>query len=187
MSENEISHQPQSIEAPAKPYHQRPGEPHNWYQRFHRFCDLGPSRSLDHCYRVFIAERDGLSEIPAPGTVRAPGAWVEKAGEYNWRSRAAAWDAEQRQRKLEHQEQILNSIIGTTLEAHRYLKGVMRGRVVEHDGSVTIITDPYERRMAAKTLFSKGVDLLAYLQHDTEETRDEIKITEIRVQEPGGN
>ena len=168
-----------------KPYHQLPDEPDRWYQRFRTFCDLGPSRSLDRCYRVFIAQRDGLPGLPAPGTVRASGSWVEKARGYNWRSRAAAWDDHQRQRKLERRAAVLDDILETTIESHHYLKGVMHGRVVEPDGTVTLITDQYERRMAAKTLFSKGVDLLAFLQHDTEEPRDEIKITEIRVHEPG--
>ena len=37
----------------------------------------------------------------------------------------------------------------------------MRSQVVKSDGTITIIHDPYERRMAAKTLISKAVDIFA--------------------------
>ena len=81
---------------PPKPYQQQPGEPHNWYDRFHRFCLLGPSRTLIQCYRQVIAERtaagNGRQRIPQ----QAPGAWKRKARELDWHARAAAWDADQR-------------------------------------------------------------------------------------------
>ena len=65
--------------APRKPYDQLPGEPDKWYRHFQRFCSLGPSRGVDHCYRAAVAERDGLPELPAPSTLRAPGSWKRKA------------------------------------------------------------------------------------------------------------
>ena len=48
---------------PPKPYQQQPGEPDNWYDRFHRFCLLGPSRTIIQCYRQVIAERSAAQRL----------------------------------------------------------------------------------------------------------------------------
>ena len=45
-----------------KPYHRQEGEPNRWYDRFHRFCLLGPSRSLLQCYRSVMSGRAALVE-----------------------------------------------------------------------------------------------------------------------------
>ena len=165
----------------AKPYDQLPGEPDRWYQYFRQFCDLGPSRSLDRCYRQVFQERGG----PASAVTRAPGNWKRKAVEFDWIARAAAWDADRRQRYRERLKETLNLFSEAAREALDYLIGTMRGQVVEPDGSITTITDPYERRMAAKIIFNKWIDVLAMLQEGLDDETGEVKITEIIVHKSG--
>ncbi len=79
---------------PSKPYHQQPGEPDKWFGRFQHFCHLGPNRSLITAYRQVISSH--------ARTVSK--AWRQNADHFHWRSRADAWDADQRQRSLQRLE-----------------------------------------------------------------------------------
>ena len=164
-----------------KPYDQLPGEPDRWYDHFRQFCDLGPSRSLDRCYRHVFEECGS----PTSSTARAPGSWKRKAVEFDWVERAAAWDADHRKRNRQRLEETLNIFSEAAREALNYLIGTMRGQVVEPDGSITTITDPYERRMAAKIIFNKWIDVLAMLQEGLDDDTGEVKITEIIVHKSG--
>ena len=168
-----------------KPYDQLPGEPDRWYQHFRQFCDLGPSRSLDRCYRQSLEHRGDLPAGPASAALRAPGSWKRKAAEFDWFERAAAWDADRRQRNRQRFEETLNLFSKAAQEALEYLIGTMRGEVLEPDGTITTITDPYERRMAAKIIFNKWIDVLAMLQQDLDDAAGEVKITEILVHKSG--
>ena len=165
----------------SKPYDQLPGEPDRWYERFRQFCDLGPSRSLNRCYSQFLEDRGD----PASAAAHAPGSWKRKAAEFDWTERAAAWDADRRQRSRQRLEETLNLFSEAAREALDYLIGTMRGQVVEPDGSITTITDPYERRMAAKIIFNKWIDVLAMLQEGLDDETGEVKITEIIVHKSG--
>ena len=165
-------------DTPPKPYDQLPGEPDRWYERFRQYCDLGPSRVLNRCYR------QTLGETSDPNT-NAPGSWKRKAREFDWLERAAAWDADRRQRNRERLEETLNLFHEAAQEALQYLIGTMRGEVVEPDGTITPITDPYERRMAAKIIFNKWIDVLAMFQQDLDQAAGEVKITEILVHKSG--
>jgi hypothetical protein len=168
-----------------KPYDQLPGEPDRWYGHFRQFCDLGPSRSLDRCYRQSQEERGDLPADPASAALRAPGSWKRIATQFDWVERAAAWDADRRQRNRQRLEETLNLFHEAAQEALQYLIGTMRGQVVEPDGSITTITDPYERRMAAKIIFNKWIDVLAMLQEGLDDDTGEVKITEIFVHKSG--
>ena len=42
---------------PTRPYDQLLGEPDRWYQRFNRFCELGPTRTIVQCYPQVVQER----------------------------------------------------------------------------------------------------------------------------------
>ena len=161
-----------------KPYDQLPNEPDRWYERFRQYCDLGSSRSLNRCYRQTLDETGDLN-------ANAPGSWKRKAREFDWLERAAAWDSDRRQRNRERLEETLDLFHEAAQEALQYLIGTMRGEVVEPDGTITPITDPYERRMAAKIIFNKWIDVLAMLQQDLDQAAGEVKITEILVHKSG--
>ncbi len=173
------------ISTPTKPYHQRPDEPDKWYDHFYRYCEMGPSRSLDRCYRQVTAEWGDLPDPPGSGTIRAPGAWKRKSTEFDWARRASAWDADQRQRNLERQEETLDLFSVAARESLQYLLDTVHGQVLEPDGTITSISDHYERRMAAKTIFHKWTEVLVMLKENPEEGTGEVKITEILVHKSG--
>lgn len=69
-----------------------PGEKSLWYDRFWTYVQLGPTRTLDECYRRRLVAEPSLS-----GT-RAPSSWGEQARKWEWPARAAAYDADYRER-----------------------------------------------------------------------------------------
>ncbi|HNP70954.1 MAG TPA: hypothetical protein PKK15_07600 [Kouleothrix sp.] len=78
-------------ETPA--YERREGEPDLWYDRFERFRLAGPARSL---LSIYNAERAKEQQEPARDI---PGAWKDAAEAWQWRTRAAAWDAAEQQKR----------------------------------------------------------------------------------------
>lgn len=68
----------------------QPKEPALWYDRFTQFCQMGSGRAL-----LEIVNRDRDRK----GTRRRtsiPGAWTRASDRWQWRSRAEAYDQEQR-------------------------------------------------------------------------------------------
>ena len=76
----------------ASTWERLPGEKSLWYDRFWTYVQIGPTRTLDECYRRRLSVESALS-----GT-RAPSAWGEQARKWAWAARAAAYDAEYRER-----------------------------------------------------------------------------------------
>jgi hypothetical protein len=73
------------------PWERQPGEPARWYARFTIYLELGIHRTLQRAYRIvgLVEERPGKQ----PGA-----AWYQMARKWQWRARAAAWDAAERER-----------------------------------------------------------------------------------------
>ena len=190
MSENEILTPPGPAEDPIKPYDQLPDEPDRWYDRFYQFCLLGPSRTLRQCCRQVMTEQDANTASAPEGRLevrdrRVSGAWVDKARQYNWRSRAAAWDADQRKLAFKNLEGTLNLVSEAAQESLQFQIDLMRGWIKDPNGKMIPVVDIYQRRMAANTLLKWAVELQTLLGQNQAEERGEIKITEIRVHEPG--
>jgi hypothetical protein len=80
----------------------QPDEPTRWFERFERFRQMGPRRSLLGCANAERVEV-GRNEKKL---IRVPGAWAEVAEKWKWRDRATAWDDYQRElaRKEEQEE-----------------------------------------------------------------------------------
>ena len=78
------------VTAPAEPWEQQPGEPNLWYARFERYRLDGPSRSL---LGTLNAERQQRAATKAKSLSQA---WASNAKKWHWRSRAEAWDEQQR-------------------------------------------------------------------------------------------
>lgn len=68
-----------------QPWDRQPNEPARWYARFQVFLNLGTHRTVEEAYR-FTATVEGLKG-KRPG-----GQWYEIAREWEWDTRAAAWD-----------------------------------------------------------------------------------------------
>ena len=91
----------------------------------------------------------------------------------------------QHQRSLGRHQEIINTIIDATHESIQVHINLMRSQVVKSDGTITIVHDLYERRMAAKTLISKAVEILALHQDDRDQAGGDVKMTENLVRKSG--
>ena len=69
-----------------------PGEKSLWYDRFWTYVQIGPTRTLDECYRRRLAVEPTLSGA------RAPSRWSDEARKWEWVARAATYDAAYRAR-----------------------------------------------------------------------------------------
>jgi hypothetical protein len=69
-----------------QPWRRQPGEPQSWHLRFMRFCRMGFGRSLLGLYNQERSER-GLKP-----KLQVSGSFEKRVVEFDWRSRAAAWD-----------------------------------------------------------------------------------------------
>ena len=74
--------------AEVKPWEQRPDEPARAYARFRRYLSLGPKRTLLKAFKA--AAKKALKGKKK----RVSGQWVSDSRSYDWRERAAAWDAD---------------------------------------------------------------------------------------------
>lgn len=92
-------------------WEQRAGEPGRWFARFEVYRLLGTQRTIEKAFRA-VADLEGLKGN-RPGA-----AWYAAAKEWDWSSRAAAWDAVERDRlrsleqdrRFDAREQRLNMI-----------------------------------------------------------------------------
>ena len=97
-----------------KPWQPQPEEPPEWYNRFHIFLNMGPSRTLAAAYREW-ANSDG----------KPSGAASRQSAKWNWKERAMAYDqanreekaafeadraAEARERRIRRNNKILESV-----------------------------------------------------------------------------
>jgi hypothetical protein len=81
------------LNAPDNPstplWEQQPGEPDLWFYRFRKFLQMGTTRTVMGAFNADLEER-GKPKQPRPS-----GAWSRAADEFEWRARAAAFDAYQ--------------------------------------------------------------------------------------------
>ena len=168
-----------------KPYQQLPGEPDKWYRCFERYCQMGPTRDLLQLYRQVMQERHTAgSPGEQPPARRVSGAWRQKYREYDWEARARAWDEDRREMAVKHSEEILNRIMKSTLNALQILEDMMNGVIKDANGEVILVVDPYQIRMAAKIVLSKGLEVIPLLMAAQGGERQEIPINNIFAQQP---
>lgn len=73
---------------------QQPKEPDKWYARFHQFCMAGPQRSM---LMIYNAEREKKGQKPASTVTEY---WRKYSRQFDWHTRALAWDEHKRREKL---------------------------------------------------------------------------------------
>ena len=160
-----------------KPYDQQPGEPHKWFSRFQHYCHLGPNRTLIKAYRdIMTKPSNGQGSTRTVRTVSQT--WRQKARQYDWQSRAADWDGDQRQRTLQHLEATIHLVGRAAREAIQFQIDLMRGWIKDPDGNMIPVLDIYQRRMASKALLKWAVELQPLL-HSIEQEED-IEQVQIR-------
>ena len=70
-----------------KAWDPRPGEPYRWYQRFRKFLEMGPGRTIEAVWRTEPVKKD------RPRLSKRPTAtWYKFSGRWEWKARAAAYD-----------------------------------------------------------------------------------------------
>lgn len=79
------------------------GEPQLWYNRFRRYCKLGPQRTLQ---AALLKEREAIKRVPEPVQdeptmrkkklsivkPRVPGSWCQASVKWRWVERARLYD-----------------------------------------------------------------------------------------------
>jgi len=168
-------------DSPSKPYDQQPGEPHKWFSRFQHFCLLGPNRTLIKAYRDLMTNPSN-GQGPARAIRTVSQTWRQKARQYDWQSRAADWDRDQRQRTLHHLESTIHLVGQAAREAIQFQIDLMRGWIKDPDGNMIPVLDIYQRRMASKALLRWVVELQPLLQSiEQEEDIEQIEIRGIVI------
>ena len=164
-----------------KPYDQQPGEPPKWFSRFQHYCHLGSNRTLIKAYRdIMTSPSNGQAPTRTIRTVSQT--WRQRARQYDWQSRAADWDRDQRQRTLQHLESTIHLVGHAAREAIQFQIDLMRGWIKDPDGSMIPVLDIYQRRMASKALLRWAVELQPLLQSiEQAESGGEGKIREIVI------
>ena len=97
-----------------KSWHQQPDEPPDWFNRFHTYLTLGPSRTLTAAYREWANSKGSPSSTAS-----------QQYNKWNWKERALAFDqanreekaafeaaraAEARERRIRKNDKILESV-----------------------------------------------------------------------------
>jgi len=72
-----------------KPWHQLPDEPPDWYDRFHTYLTLGPSRSLTAAFRKWADSKGSPSSTTS-----------QQYHKWRWKERAMAYDQANREEKV---------------------------------------------------------------------------------------
>lgn len=76
-----------------KPWERQPDEPLEWFDRFHIYLSLGPSRNLTAAFRIWSGSQGDLS-----------GTAGQKAKEWRWKERAIAFDQAKREERAAYEE-----------------------------------------------------------------------------------
>ena len=71
-----------------KSWHQQPDEPPDWFNRFHTYLTLGPSRTLTAAYREWAKSKGSPSSTAS-----------QQYNKWNWKERALAYDQANREEK----------------------------------------------------------------------------------------
>ena len=71
-----------------KSWHQQPDEPPDWFNRFHTYLTLGPSRTLTAAYREWAKSKGSPSSTAS-----------QQYNKWNWKERAMAFDQANREEK----------------------------------------------------------------------------------------
>lgn len=153
-----------------EPWDQQPNEPNEWYYRFRLFVMLGPSRSINKAYLDWAGE---LGEEVPDDLQGPPAQWRKEARQYNWESRAAAFDKYQLDKRME------------ALEARRVAERERRWETLDH---------LYEQVNSMAAIPENAIDLkrladsiVAYMEQSRLETGDSVPAKRRGAAEPGGS
>ena len=130
----EVSHEEQK-KAERKPWVRQEGESAMWFNRFRKYMDLGPKRTLLAAVEkergVIRAiegdekptknrgkQRKSLQVVPdPPRKILVPGSWSRASVQWNWRARARAWDEHLLETSVDYSiENFYNKELATSMD-----------------------------------------------------------------------
>jgi hypothetical protein len=136
------------------------GEPNQLYDRFCRFRDLGPERTIRAVYRQEWATR---STKPCPAV---NGTWFLHSRAWQWVARAEAYDAHQRELDRRGREEALTAARERRLALLTGVESLALERLTQRDRNGKLVV---ARELRAK----EAADLLIKVQ---EEKRKEMEL-----------
>jgi hypothetical protein len=133
-----------SASFPPSIYCQQRDEPDKHFRWFQVYLSMGSNRSLHGAYNSF----HGKSQMKSAKVRKASPSWVQAYRQWQWRVRAADWDADQwnlqieddRQRRGELQDRLNGSIKKLLDKVDEMLATPIYKVVVSDDGRTTIVT-----------------------------------------------
>jgi len=157
----------------ANPWTQRIDEPDVWYDRFTKyFVPLGITRNLLSAYIEYVKDTspDKAVLMAVRRPISAPNDWTDMAGEWDWRKRALAYDANQVKDLSTVLQQARQEVQEATLEAVRTLRAALR--------------NPKTAVPAAKEILDRGglpavtihsIKMMPFTADDLAAARDELE------------
>jgi len=157
----------------ATPWTQEVNEPDAWYDKFVKyFIPLGVTRNLLSAYIEYIKDTspDKAILMAARRPMSAPNEWTEAAGEWSWRKRALAYDADQVKDLASVLQQARQEVQEATLEAVRTLRAALK--------------NPKTAVPAAKEILDRGglpavtvhsIKIIPFTADDLAAARDELE------------
>lgn len=123
-----------------KPWDQQPNEPALWFNRFWLYCQMGSKRSVAAVYRAEARHKKAVKRVQKSTRNSVSGAWWEASKQWQWESRATAWDADQRAQMSaayeRRKEEILSSGFALNfnrIEALNELAELLLKELKQHD------------------------------------------------------
>lgn len=116
------------------PWEQLSDESNQWFSRFETYRLMGPERSILRVYRQIRQEKAGegsKGQDKPPKSV--PNSWNEAVIRFEWRKRAEAWDAHQREQRRQRYEQREHERMGEWQEVRDKLMGSVHRMIKQVD------------------------------------------------------
>lgn len=135
----------------ATPWNRRPQEPTSWYTRFSKYFlpQDASSRSLVEAYRRWRSAESTVAAVPYKYTL-APDYWEDAARKWEWRERAAWYDAHILERaRLKDEEEKVEMLSRQRL-AGRKLQELAIRRLIEIEANLSLLNATEARKYLAE-------------------------------------
>lgn len=90
----------------ALPWDRKPDEPSKWYERFLIYMNMGPSRTIQGAYRIYIGPERVAKLLEEGKHTCANSQWYYYCREWDWDGRAALYDDRNARKFLAQEEAI---------------------------------------------------------------------------------
>jgi hypothetical protein len=195
MPNSAISPSPEQEKPIKKPWQRQEGESVLWYNRYCRYQDLGPKRSLlaaveqertqitalkstkdtsshpvgrKNGQKRTRAGAEHLSEVPKP--VQVPGSWKQASKQWHWVERARAWD-----------EYCIDHLVEQNIKLffdEKYVLPIGRVRVLQSMADALLA----DYNKTKNLTHEQGLQYMARVQSIFRDIREEMKVFDEALQ-----